>query len=50
MIGERERPPLIEADHLECPVTPIQAIVLHRHGCLGRRADPSVDAGQLGYG
>ncbi len=50
VLGQREGPSLIEADHLEDPVSAQQAVVGCGHQRLGPGHDPAVDAGQLGCG
>src|SRR5918994_5154877 len=48
MLAEGERPPAIQADHLEHAVAPQQAVVGDGDPRLGGRRDLPVDARELG--
>jgi hypothetical protein len=48
VVAERERPPAIEADHLEDAVASIETVVRQRQDGIGGRRDGAVDRCELG--
>ena len=47
VVDQSERLAVVEPDHLEGAVAPVETVVLHGDGRLGGRGDRPVDAGQL---
>ena len=49
VLVHRKRAAAVEAGDLEDPIAAVEAVVGEGEGCLVRRRDPAVDAGELFY-